>query len=103
MLYDALGVSLFTGGTESNLEAISTRSEITAQPNPNFPFGDYVAGLQAIAGMLWDTISGGVVGDMLLDLQGSDILSSPAVMLFRLLYSFASACLVLNILTGRDL
>lgn len=102
-MHEGMNVSLFAGGTAENLNAITAKTNVTASANPTFIFGDYLAGLQAIGGILFDTITGGVVGDTMLALQQASLINSPGVIIFRLLYTFSSAMLILNILTGRDI
>lgn len=104
MMGNALGVSLYAPGTvsETSLNTLINHHNINATANPTFIFGDYFAGLQAIGGILFSTVTGGTVGDAL---QAIPFLNQdPSIMIvFRIVYTFCGACLIINILTGRDL
>lgn len=104
LIFNTLGVELYAEGsiTEESLETLIGRHNVTATPNTNFIFGDFLAGLQAIGAILFQSISGGVIGDALgaIPFFTMDV---AITIIFRAIFTFCTACLIINLLTGREL
>src|SRR6185503_11562029 len=108
MLYNALGIVLYRDingnntATEDYLSVLVGRHDVTVSANPNFIFGDYLAGLQAIGGILINSVTGGIVFDALtaIPFWNADF---SIMIIFRLIFTFCTACLIINLLTGRDI
>lgn len=107
MLNNAIGAQIFAEGTvtEESLTTLIGEQDTAVgdiEPNPLFPFGDFIAGIRAVAGIIIGTVTGGVVLDTLKAIPFYTADASIDIM-FRLFFSFSSAALIINLLSGRDL
>lgn len=117
LLYNALGWDLYGGyDTFDVLMGIGDRHDQSINAttaNPSFIFGDYPAATRAIGTILFDIPTGGQIANLWGSvggiLVGSDVgnagVSNSMVVyvLLRILISFSSACLIISMLSGRDL
>ena len=110
ILYTSLNWDLYGGyDTFEILSGVSERHEQSVNStstNPSFIFGDYAAAARAIGTILFDIPTGGQVANLWGSLGG--ILVGPQTadavyVLLRLFITFSSACLIINIISGRDL
>lgn len=104
LILNTTGVNLFENTTVSYsaLDTLITSHNVTASANPNFIFGDYLAGAQAVGTIIFQGISGGIVGDVLNSIPF--VALDPAIgILIQILVTFCGAMLIINLLSGRDL
>lgn len=110
ILFAGMGWELFgDSDSQAALNTIAGRHDqaINAtETNPAFIFGDYAAAAQAIGVILFNVPTGGLIADLWDSVGGilvGGTLSEPVYMLIRILVTFSSVCLVINIISGRDL
>ena len=104
LILNTTGVHLFENGTvtDESMNTLIGRQSTNATANPNFVFGDFIAGAQAIGTLILSSVTGGVVGDVMNSIPFMTL--DPAFeIIFRIIFTFSSAMLIFNLLTGRDL
>lgn len=100
MMETGMGVELFTGATQDSLETMIDANQETVdeegQLNPTEIFSQFTAG----GSVLFGIVTGGIISDMIGQLP---MVNEAIMLLIRFLYSFSSAILFVNIITGRDI
>jgi hypothetical protein len=71
--------------------------------DPNYPFGNYPAALQAIGILLWNVPSGGLIADLIAAVPFFGELNQGFTYMIMGVVGFSGVCLMINVLTGRDL
>jgi hypothetical protein len=92
--------------TQDNIDTLIGRQTSVGnatEANPTFIFGDYFAATQAIGTMIFNVPTGGVIADVIPSVSIFANLHEPIYYLIRFLITFSSACLVINMLSGREL
>jgi hypothetical protein len=105
MFATILDVSLFTGGTQGDIDTIIGRHDISGtETNPTLIFGDFIAGARAIGDIVVNTLSGGVVADVIPQaVNGIANGDYGLYITIRLFLTFSTACLIINFITGREI
>lgn len=105
----ALNWSVFgTAATQTNLDTIIGRHNTAANQtdtNPEFIFGDYLAAARAVGFIMFDVPTGGVIADVW-DAAGGifvNDLKDAVYYLIRVVLTFCTVCLIINLISGRDL
>lgn len=104
LIFETIGYSIFEAGTltAASMDELITSHNVTATANPNFIFGDYLAGLQAVGGIIFQSLTGGIIGDVLANVPF--VSANLAIeIIFRIVITFCGAMLIINMLTGREL
>lgn len=105
--------------TQAAVDTIISRhneSVNATSTNPNFIFGDYLAAAQSIGVILFNIPTGGLIADVFGSVGGdlfgpcgvtcgaSGFAVADAVYaLIRIFITFSSACLIINVISGRDI
>jgi hypothetical protein len=71
--------------------------------NPEFSFGDFPSALSAIGTLLWNVPSGGLIADLIGSVPFFGELTQGFTYLIMGIVGFSGVCLLITVLTGRDL
>jgi hypothetical protein len=103
IIFETLSFSIFDEGTltEASMEQLVGAHNTNISPNTNFIFGDAIATIQAIGGILFQSVTGGIVGDTISSIPFFNA-DFTYILLFRFLYTFSQAMLIIAWLANRE-
>jgi hypothetical protein len=89
--------------TKDALNVVIGNHNVNVTANPLYQFGDFVSGIAAIGTLVTGSISGGLAYDALRGVPFFNLNDVIIEVFFRGIFTFATACLIINFLTGREL
>lgn len=90
----------FNGWTRDSLNTLTGGNEVSIEEDPNFIFGNFGSGLQAVGALMFGAATGGIVQDAFSNLP---FWNDAIMLLIRFLYTFSTFWLAIQIALGRGL
>lgn len=103
MMFRFFGFSLYDSDTltEGAMTTLIGTNDVSVTPNTNFIFGDPIATIQAIGTILFQSVTGGVVGDALTSIPyiNADVTFG---YIFQFIFTFSQAMLIIAWIANRE-
>ena len=85
------------------ITGVHNNATSTTSTSDKFIFGDFYAAARSIGSVLLNALDGGIFANVLYDAPIFGSANGPAMLIIQSLITFCTACLIVNIISGREL
>ena len=88
---------------ETYIIGVHNNATSTTSTSDKFIFGDFYAAAKSVGSIILNALDGGIFAQVIADSPIFGSANTAAMLIIQMLVTFCSACLIINLISGREL